>query len=194
MFTRTVLAGAASTLLLIGTTFSTAAGTVNPTSHVEATPGSVVEIAQHFSYQQSELSATLDALTPYITQSDDALQFDHERAVRDGIPEKIIQSGDYFNLMSRAYSQSNKAEMSGLSLPVWGRYCGPGHSGPGAPIDLLDTACMHHDQCYGRGHDCPCNKALIIEIYRNFNRMGALEKTAAGGVAAYFAFANKFVC
>ena len=38
MFTKTVLAGAASTLLLIGTAFPTAAETVNPTSRVESTP------------------------------------------------------------------------------------------------------------------------------------------------------------
>ncbi|SER09910.1 phospholipase [Piscibacillus halophilus] len=28
------------------------------------------------------------------------------------------------------------------------RYCGPGCSGPGAPINRVDAACRAHDQCY----------------------------------------------
>lgn len=28
------------------------------------------------------------------------------------------------------------------------RYCGPGKSGPAAPINQLDAICMEHDACY----------------------------------------------
>lgn len=48
------------------------------------------------------------------------------------------------------------------SIPLYGNWCGPGQSGPGAPIDDLDTCCMVHDNCYGReGYfDCGCDAAL----------------------------------
>ncbi|WP_456276294.1 Parvovirus coat protein VP1-like protein [Bacillus sp. AK128] len=30
------------------------------------------------------------------------------------------------------------------------RYCGPGCSGPGAPVNRLDAICREHDLCYQR--------------------------------------------
>ena len=46
---------------------------------------------------------------------------------------------------------------------LYGRWCGPGCSGPGAPIDALDTCCQTHDQCYSRrGYfNCGCDRALL---------------------------------
>ena len=37
---------------------------------------------------------------------------------------------------------------AGMSLRLYGRYCGPGNSGPGEPIDSLDEACYRHDKAY----------------------------------------------
>ncbi|WP_017754335.1 hypothetical protein [Calidifontibacillus oryziterrae] len=34
-------------------------------------------------------------------------------------------------------------------------WCGPGCSGPGAPVNDLDAACKRHDECY-RYHRNPC--------------------------------------
>ncbi|MDX8366780.1 phospholipase [Cytobacillus sp. IB215665] len=37
------------------------------------------------------------------------------------------------------------------------RWCGPGCSGPGAPINDVDAACKAHDECYriyGRTYEC----------------------------------------
>ncbi|WP_243300217.1 phospholipase [Bacillus litorisediminis] len=31
------------------------------------------------------------------------------------------------------------------------RWCGPGCSGPGAPVNDVDACCMRHDICYQRG-------------------------------------------
>ena len=28
------------------------------------------------------------------------------------------------------------------------RYCGPGCSGPGAPVNAVDNCCYYHDKCY----------------------------------------------
>jgi len=51
------------------------------------------------------------------------------------------------------------------ALPIYGRWCGPGHGG-GTPIDDLDAACMRHDRCYSRkGYfDCGCDADLIRDI------------------------------
>lgn len=53
----------------------------------------------------------------------------------------------------------------GFKIPIYGNWCGPGHSG-GTPVDDLDRACMEHDECYGRkGYfDCGCDKKLTQNI------------------------------
>jgi RHS repeat-associated protein len=48
-----------------------------------------------------------------------------------------------FNYVSN--SPMNASDPSGL-LPGYGNWCGP-RSGPGLPIDSLDTACRVHDDC-----------------------------------------------
>ena len=37
----------------------------------------------------------------------------------------------------------------GLCLPGY-RWCGPGCSGPGAPLNPVDSCCKRHDDCYRR--------------------------------------------
>ncbi|WP_075981651.1 phospholipase [Bacillus massilinigeriensis] len=38
------------------------------------------------------------------------------------------------------------------------KWCGPGCSGPGRPINEVDTCCMRHDQCLKRGRSsCKCD-------------------------------------
>lgn len=42
------------------------------------------------------------------------------------------------------------------------RWCGPGCSGPGEPINDVDACCMRHDLCLGHGnHPCDCDEQLI---------------------------------
>jgi hypothetical protein len=51
-----------------------------------------------------------------------------------------------------------------LDVPcLYGNWCGPGCSGPGAPIDAVDACCKAHDQCYGRrGYfACSCDRELV---------------------------------
>ena len=51
-----------------------------------------------------------------------------------------------------------------LALPcIYGRWCGPGCSGPGPPIDDVDACCESHDQCYAtRGYfACSCDSTLV---------------------------------
>lgn len=46
---------------------------------------------------------------------------------------------------------------------IYGRWCGPGCSGPGPPIDDVDACCQAHDQCYARrGYfNCQCDQDLL---------------------------------
>ncbi|WP_084218610.1 phospholipase [Jeotgalibacillus alimentarius] len=45
------------------------------------------------------------------------------------------------------------------------RWCGPGCSGPGAPINATDAACKAHDECYrDTGNYCDCDRAFIEKL------------------------------
>ena len=45
---------------------------------------------------------------------------------------------------------------------IYGNWCGPGCSGPGAPISPVDSCCKSHDNCYGSvGYfACSCDRKL----------------------------------
>jgi hypothetical protein len=46
-------------------------------------------------------------------------------------------------------------------------WCGPGCSGPGAPINAVDAACREHDLCYQRTGDyCYCDSLFIERLSR----------------------------
>jgi hypothetical protein len=45
------------------------------------------------------------------------------------------------------------------------RWCGPGCSGPGAPINAVDAACKAHDECYKRfGPSCKCDTEFMDRL------------------------------
>ncbi|HAT1549264.1 hypothetical protein HMPREF3153_12255 [Corynebacterium sp. HMSC06C06] len=74
-------------------------------------------------------------------------------------------------------------------MPGYGNWCGPGHSGPGAPINTLDSLCQKHDKYYGsRGYfACSCDRELVQGIRKNrgkFNGIG--ENAMALAIATYF--------
>jgi endonuclease G len=85
----------------------------------------------------------------------------------------------------RAEPPANAVE--GISIPVYGNWCGPGHGG-GIAIDDVDAACMRHDQCYGaKGYfDVTCDAALIAEMAKllasgRLSPQAALAATAISG-------------
>ena len=49
----------------------------------------------------------------------------------------------YFNL------HTLQPDAHGIPLPSYGEYGGPGNSGPGPAVDLLDGAFKTHDEHYG---------------------------------------------
>ncbi|MFK4998925.1 phospholipase [Bacillus sp. N9] len=45
------------------------------------------------------------------------------------------------------------------------RWCGPGCSGPGIPINAVDAACKAHDDCYRRNENaCDCDRAFLQRL------------------------------
>jgi hypothetical protein len=70
------------------------------------------------------------------------------------------------------------------TLLIHGNYCGPGNRSPRPPIDALDLACMHHDQCSpprGQIATCACNDRLHEEaeaVSQDPNQPESLRDTA----------------
>jgi hypothetical protein len=57
----------------------------------------------------------------------------------------------------------------GSGLPIYGVYCGPGHTDPTGctpPVDAVDAVCRAHDLCYDAlGYsNCACDAALIAAM------------------------------
>ncbi len=68
-----------------------------------------------------------------------------------------------FLFFSFAYLNGTK---SAFSIPIYGNWCGLGHSGPGLPIDRIDTICMEHDMCYETHgmHYRGCDKEMLNKL------------------------------
>lgn len=50
------------------------------------------------------------------------------------------------------------------------KWCGPGCSGPGAPINAVDAACKAHDECYHRyGPTCGCDREFLLRLRQLMN-------------------------
>ena len=138
-----------------------------------------------------ELDDILEQMDPYVvTTEKGTVYFDTQKAREDNTSEYIMEIGKTLNQFSLdMQNNSNEAVKTyKLSLPIWGNWCGPGHSGPEAPTDTLDAQCKKHDLCYSReGYfACSCDSALIENIASNFSKMETKEKIVAAAVTAYF--------
>ncbi|WP_054860108.1 phospholipase [Gracilibacillus sp. JCM 18860] len=71
-----------------------------------------------------------------------------------------------------------------LCIPKGYNWCGPGCSGPGAPINEVDAACKRHDECYQRNPNrCACDKAFLHQIRSMVN-----HRTEKGGRHAHLLY------
>lgn len=135
-----------------------------------------------------------------------SVYFDVHAAVAAGASPETLEIGAVVNQMTFAQATSPTTGPGSLtsavdpassgpmataqfSLPVWGNWCGPGHGG-GEPVDVLDSLCRTHDECYGtRGYfACSCDQALINDIRANAYRMGFRERIVAAAVSTYFTY------
>lgn len=57
--------------------------------------------------------------------------------------------------------------------PGYGKYCGKGVTGSGAPVDGLDRCCQAHDKCHKfcvvSTQNCSCQKQLLSCAYKQKN-------------------------
>lgn len=139
-----------------------------------------------------ETDAIVKAAEPYlrvINQHGNTLHYIALRtAASDGVSVEFLRAFASINDMLGAGELYGDRGL----FPVWGNWCGPLHSGPGAPVDLLDRACMRHDKCYSwGGGNCSCDKALIANIDKDFERMAADAQRVAKIIRAAFVLKTK---
>ena len=62
-------------------------------------------------------------------------------------------------------NRQQKQGFLGLCIFPGYHWCGPGCSGPGAPINRVDAACKAHDLCYRRGlSHCQCDREFLRRL------------------------------
>lgn len=142
--------------------------------------------------EETDFDTAMATLSQYLVYSSNGQRsFDLDRAESDNASDYLLAAGIELNRFAASYDGSD----SGIqlrSMPGYGNWCGPGNSGPGAPINTLDRLCQQHDRCYGnRGYfSCSCDRELIQGIRDNsFSGFG--ENAAALAIATYF---NSALC
>jgi hypothetical protein len=69
-----------------------------------------------------------------------------------------------FHIYIKKELSTVRTRRNGLSFCVFPgyRWCGPGCSGPGAPINDVDNCCYRHDRCLSKGiPPCDCDKQFM---------------------------------
>ena len=133
--------------------------------------------------QASDIDEQATVLQRFVTEKDGQKRFNEQAAKDAGASDLILESGRKYNAISESRNGADE-------FKVHGNYCGPNHSGPGAPIDTLDQLCQEHDKCYGQKghHACSCDSNLINGITRNLGKFrGPEEQQAAISIAIAFA-------
>lgn len=135
--------------------------------------------------ETNNIEEVQNEINKYISNNNGNVTFDIEQARKDKQSDFIIEIGKKVNEIDSAYQDDTSTY--GLSIPIWGNWCGPGYGG-GPTKGLLDQACKMHDKDYARyGYfDCASDARLINRINTHYSRMGTSEKVAANGVKAYF--------
>ena len=133
--------------------------------------------------KSSDIDDQATVLQQFVTEKDGQKRFNEQAAKDAGASDLILESGRKYNAISESRNRVDE-------FKVHGNYCGPNHSGPGAPIDTLDRLCQEHDKCYGQKghHACSCDSDLINGITRNLGKFrGPEEQQAAISIAIAFA-------
>jgi len=136
-----------------------------------------------------EIEAIQETMNKYVVKMEDnTLYFDLVRAMEEQEDELILEAGQLFNLFSAGMKKDANQAMAKISMPIYGKYCGPGHSGPGTPIDALDKACQKHDKCYSkRGYfACSCDKELLSDVVSALPYLSGKGLVASVAIRTYF--------
>lgn len=118
--------------------------------------------------EYSNISNTItdfDKLAEKYTKANSPIKLiDIAKAQKDNASQDFLDNAYAYNLV--AMKEKGIVQKGGFFLLNYGRYCGPGNSGPGNPVDDLDTACRSHDRCYGKhGHgNKQCDKDFVATL------------------------------
>ncbi|STD05181.1 Phospholipase A2 [Dermatophilus congolensis] len=168
----------ASALVL---TLASTGATAAPSAPTNPTPAATATTAD------PSVDALASGIERYLVKKDKESVFDVDKARKAKESEDIIEAGQAYNELRNAYT-GPKATARSFSLPIWGKYCGPGHSGPGEPVDTLDKLCKEHDGCYGERayFDCQCDAKLKADIKRLSPTTKRKERIVAAAVRVWF--------
>jgi hypothetical protein len=78
--------------------------------------------------------------------------------------------------------------LRGIPVPTYGSYGGPGHSGPGDPVDALDMAFQVHDRASAAAltpGDQSAADAVLIGKIQNLDTTGQIEDPEASLYAGF---------
>lgn len=126
-------------------------------------------------------------LRPYLRRTQDWARFDDQAARADGLSEDLLRVGREVNRFGGQLAAPEGQERE-LLPGFHGNWCGPGHSGPGEPVDRLDAACMAHDLCYrDDGYfNRDCDLALLRAIESDWDDYTRRQRFAAAAIYAVF--------
>ncbi|KEF37951.1 Parvovirus coat protein VP1 [Schinkia azotoformans MEV2011] len=89
--------------------------------------------------------------------------------------------------------QKRKSSLRFCIFPGY-NWCGPGCSGPGAPINAVDAACRAHDLCYRRNRNpCECDREFMRRLERQIN-LRTEEARHARMLHQYMKLQSLFTC
>ncbi|GAA1725182.1 hypothetical protein GCM10009793_22890 [Brachybacterium phenoliresistens] len=145
---------------------------------------STANAEESFEAAKKRVDAAIAEYT-YTTGVDGLSRVDVAAARDAGETEEILSAlQTYNNYLDDAIVPEGIAPRA--SFPVYGNWCGPGHSGPGAPIDLLDRMCKNHDECYARkGYfDCGCDQGLLYIMKKDYAKLSTKAKAVSIGITA----------
>lgn len=135
-------------------------------------PASALSSNAVYSYSQDEALANELLNYANLDANGNILGFDANRAKLNGASEIVINAANSYNTQSPSAGFRLNGASTQVSFPVHGNWCGPGHSGPGTPIDLLDTRCQTHDRCYAKNgyFNKSCDRTLVALITIDLNQ------------------------
>ncbi|MBU3093913.1 hypothetical protein KPL35_17940 [Clostridium sp. CF011] len=93
------------------------------------------------------------------------------------------------NVISIPTSKKGLSTLMSLKFPFYGKWCGPGYSGPGTPIDNIDNCCKTHDNCYGGGgnkKNCDMQLVSCLTNVGKYPKLTAKQRAAIIAMETYF--------
>ena len=92
--------------------------------------------------------------------------------------------------MGSQYKRSNKG---GFCIFPGYNWCGPGCSGPGAPINDVDFCCQQHDKCLKKHSQCYCDRKFLNCLHPKVN-LTTQEGRIAALIYTYMNIQTRFTC